>query len=99
MILFRRIVTVVVVLAAVALGVLFALRNSSVIPVDFLAFTASASTAAWLVGAFVVGGLLGLSLNVGLFLRMKRGERRAVKQLRQRDRELDKLRSATAGER
>jgi putative membrane protein len=78
----RRIITVLILLAAVALGVLFALQNKQAVPLDMLVFSfAPRSVALWVLLAFGLGGLAGLLISTVYMLRSRAALSSARRQL------------------
>ena len=60
----RTLLYILILLAGVALGVLFALQNTQAVPLDLLVFTfAPRSLALWVLAAFALGGLAGLLVS------------------------------------
>ena len=92
---FRKLLTVVIVLIMVGVGVLFALQNKAPVPLDMLLYTFEPqSLALWVLGAFALGGVLGMVVSSVILVRM-----RAT--LSSSKRQLDKVRtevSALRGE-
>lgn len=87
----KRILTGLLLLVIAACTVLFALSNPSSVEVDFLAFSFSASLAGFLIGAFVLGGLLGLLAGLGVLLRLKTSQLRTGRKIKQFEQEISKL--------
>jgi len=78
----RRIITVIILLAAVALGVLFALQNKQAVPLDLLVFSfAPRSLALWVLVAFALGGVAGLLISSVYMLRSRAALGSARRQL------------------
>jgi len=70
--LLRNILTVLVVLAMAAVGVLFALQNKTPVPLDLLIYTFEPkSLALWVLGAFALGGVLGMVVSSFILVRMR----------------------------
>lgn len=68
----RTIITIIVVLATVAVGVLFALQNKEAVPLDLLVYTFSPrSLALWVLAAFALGGVAGLVVSSAILLRAR----------------------------
>jgi putative membrane protein len=81
MTLLRRLLLVVLLLAAVAVGVLFALQNKAPVPLDLLVYAFEPrSVSLWVLCAFALGGLLGMLTSSGIVLRLRRELRRANRQ-------------------
>lgn len=70
--LLRKLLTVLVLLAMVAVGVLFALQNKAPVPLDLLVYTFEPqSLALWVLCAFALGGVLGMLVSSALLLRLR----------------------------
>ena len=70
--LLRNLITVLVLIAMVAVGVLFALQNKAPVPLDLLVYTFEPqSLALWILSAFAVGGVLGMLVSSALLLRTR----------------------------
>jgi putative membrane protein len=88
----RRFFTLVIVLAAVILGVLFALQNKQAVPLDLLVITfAPRSLALWLLVFFALGGLAGLVVSSLYMLRLRTALGSARRRLARALAELDQL--------
>ena len=69
---FRNLLTVLIVLAMLAVGVLFALQNKTPVPLDLLVYTFEPqSLALWVLAAFAIGGVLGMLVSSALILRTR----------------------------
>jgi len=81
----RNVFTLLVVALTLLVGVLFALQNQVLVPLDLLVIRfEEQSLAVWVLVAFLAGGLLGVASSFGVALRARRAERRLHKQLAQR---------------
>ncbi len=90
----RNILSVIIVLACVALGVLFALQNKQAVPLDLLFFSfAPRSLALWVLGSFVLGGLAGLLVSWVYLLRSRASLASSRRQLARVRVELEQLRT------
>ena len=70
--LLRKLITLAIVLATVAVGVLFALQNKAPVPLDLLVYTFEPkSLALWVLSALALGGLLGLFMSSAIVLRLR----------------------------
>jgi uncharacterized membrane protein YciS (DUF1049 family) len=70
--LLRKLLTVLVLLAMVAVGVLFALQNKAPVPLDLLVYTFEPqSLALWVLCAFALGGVLGMLVSSALLLGLR----------------------------
>ena len=68
----RTLLYILVLLAGLAVGVLFALQNTQAVPLDLLVYTfAPRSLALWILGAFAVGGISGLLVSSFYILRSR----------------------------
>ncbi len=91
----RKLLTAVVVLAAVAVGMLFALQNKTEVPLDVLVYTFQPrSLALWVLCAFAVGGLLGMLACSAIMLRQRASLGAANRRLARSRSEVGKLREA-----
>jgi len=89
----RNLFTVVIVLATVAVGVLFALQNKMPVPLDLLVYTFEPrSIALWVLAAFAVGGVLGMLISSVILVRMQASLATVKRQLAKARAEADKLR-------
>ena len=89
----RNVFTVVIVLATVAVGVLFALQNKMPVPLDMLVYTFEPrSLALWVLAAFAVGGVLGMLISSVILVRMQASLATVKRQLAKARAEADKLR-------
>jgi len=93
--LLRNLLTLVVVLATVAVGVLFALQNKIPVPLDLLIYTFEPrSFALWLLVALALGGILGMVMSMVIVVRQRAFLGSANRQLARARAEVDKLRTA-----
>jgi uncharacterized membrane protein YciS (DUF1049 family) len=68
----RNLLTVLVVLAMLAISVLFALQNKVAVPLDFLVYTFSPqSLALWVLLAFALGGVIGMIVSSVILVRTR----------------------------
>ena len=89
----RRLLTVLLVLAAIGVGALFALQNKAPVPLDLLVYTFEPrSLALWILCALAVGGLLGMLASSAILLRLRASLGTSRRQLARSRAELDKLR-------
>lgn len=89
-----KILTVLIMLATTGVGVLFALQNKVLVPLDLLVYTfESRSLALWVLAAFALGGLLGMLISSVIMVRMRASFSSTRRQLTTARTELDKLRS------
>jgi len=95
----RKFFTIVIVLAMVGAGVLFALQNETAVPLDLLVYTFEPrSLALWLLGALALGGLAGLLVSSLIMLRLRAALNAARRQLARARVEVENLRSAEPAE-
>jgi len=70
--LLRNLLTIAVLIAMVAIGVLFALQNKAPVPLDLLVYTFEPqSLALWVLGAFAIGGVLGMLVSSVLLVKTR----------------------------
>ena len=68
----RKLLSILVVLATLAIGVLFSLQNKAPVPLDLLVYTFEPqSLAVWVLLAFVLGGVLGLVVSSLIIVRTR----------------------------
>ena len=92
---FRRIITVLVALAAIFAGVLFALQNKEPVALDLLVYTFSPrSLALWILLAFACGGAAGILVSSAILLRGRTALAGCRRQLAKARKELEQLRAA-----
>ncbi|RLA48584.1 MAG: DUF1049 domain-containing protein [Gammaproteobacteria bacterium] len=90
----RKILTIIIVLATIGVGVLFALQNKMPVPLDLLVYTFEPkSLALWVLAAFALGGLLGMLISSVIMIRMRTSFGSCRRKLAKARAELDKLRS------
>ncbi len=91
----RTIFTVLILLAGIGVGVLFALQNKQAVPLDMLVVTfPPRSLALWILAAFALGGLAGLLISWLYLLRARASLGSARRQLARTRAELEQVRSA-----
>jgi putative membrane protein len=91
----RTIFTVLILLAGIALGVMFALQNKQAVPLDMLVVTfPPRSLALWILAAFALGGLAGLLISWIYLLRARAALGSSRRQLARTRAELEQLRGA-----
>jgi len=89
----RKLLTVVVILAALAVGMLFALQNKMAVPLDVLVYTFEPrSLALWILCAFALGGILGMFACSAIMLRQRASLGSASRQLARSRAEVGRLR-------
>ena len=93
--LLRTLITVIVVRATVAVGVLFALQNKEPVPLDLLVYAFEPrSLALWILLAFALGGIAGMMMSSLLMVRLRASANSLQRQLGRAKAELEKLRTA-----
>ena len=96
---FRTLLTLVIVLATIAVGVLFALQNKAPVPLDLLIYTFNPkSLALWILASLALGGLLGMLASSAIVLRLRTSLASAKRKLTKANTELAKLRAPVSGE-
>jgi len=90
----RNVLTVVIALATITVGVLFALQNKLPVPLDLLVYTFEPrSLALWVLAAFAVGGVLGMLISSVILVRLRASLAMVKRQLARARAEADKLRA------
>lgn len=93
--LLRNLFTILLIVAMVAVGVLFALQNDAQVPLDMLVYTFQPrSLALWVLLALALGGVLGILMSGAILLRTRATLNATRRQLTQARVEIDKLRTA-----
>ena len=92
--LLKRIVLIVAVVCTLLTAIVFSLSNSDVVVVDWQIFELSAPVSLWVVGSFVVGGIIGMLACTGLYLRSKKNIYSAQRKLAKAEKELTQLRAS-----
>ena len=93
--LLRKLLTLLVVLSTIVIGVLFALQNTALVPLDVLVYSFEAkSVALWVLAGFAIGGILGMLTASGIVLRLRTSRRLTERQLTKARIELSNLRAA-----
>ncbi len=92
------IISLVVILAMVGLGMLFALQNTTPVPLDVLIYTFEPrSLALWVLAAFALGGLLGVLVSALIGLRQRAVLASTRRQLARTRVELEQRRAVGSG--
>lgn len=95
--LLSKLLTVLIVLAMLGAGVLFALQNKVLVPLDLLVYTfGPQSLALWILLAFALGGVLGMLVSSVILLRTRASLGSCKRQLDKAKVEVRKLRDATS---
>lgn len=98
--LLRNLLTVLVLLATLGVGVLFALQNEIPIPLDLLVYTFEPrSLALWILLAFALGGLLGMLVSSVILVRTRAALGSCKRQLEKAQVEVRKLRDESSAAR
>ncbi len=93
--LLRKILLLAVLLIVLAVGVLFAVQNEVLVPLDLLVYRFEAhSLALWLLLAFALGGVLGLLASSLILVRQRASLGSTRRQLEKTRSEVDRLRTA-----
>jgi len=93
----RKIVTVLIVLATLAVGMLFALQNKTMVPLDLLVYSFEPrSVALWVLSAFAIGGLMGMLACSTVLLRQRASIGTANRRLEKSRAEVGRLRETPA---
>ncbi len=93
--LLRTLLTIIVVLATLSVGVLFALQNKQPVPLDLLVYAFEPrSLALWLLLALAVGGAAGMLISSVLIVRLRAALGTTQRQLAKSRTEVDSLRTA-----
>lgn len=92
--LLRNLLTIFVILATLGVGVLFAIQNKSAVPLDLLVFNLGPqSLAVWVLGAFALGGVLGVLVSTFILVRTRASLGSCKRQLAKARDEVSKLRT------
>jgi putative membrane protein len=90
----HKLLTVLIVLAMVCIGGWFAIQNKAPVPLDILVYTFEPqSLALWVLAAFALGGLLGMTVSWVILLRTRASLSVSKKQLQKAREEVSKLRT------
>jgi putative membrane protein len=91
----RSLITILIVIATLAVSVLFALQNKAPVSLDLLVYTFDPkSLALWVLLSLSVGGVLGMLISSGIVLRLRTSLRSVNRKLGKAQAELDSLRTA-----
>ena len=94
--LLRNVLTVLVSIATLVLGILFALQNKMPVPLDLLVYTFEPqSLALWILIAFALGGLMGMLISSFILVRTRAALGSSKRQLDRARDEVSKLRDDT----
>ena len=90
-----KIISLLIVLGMLAVGILFSLQNEMLVPLDVLVYQFPArSVSFWVLGALVVGGLLGVLASSSVLLKQRAALASSNRQLTRARAEVDRLRTA-----
>ncbi|MFV0278038.1 MAG: lipopolysaccharide assembly protein LapA domain-containing protein [Parahaliea sp.] len=90
-----NLLALLVVLAALAFGVLFSLQNRQPVALDLLVHSFQPhSLALWVLSAFALGGLAGVLASSLAMVKMRAGRAATRRQLQRANTDLDRLRTA-----
>ena len=93
----RNILSAIFLLGVVAAGILFAVQNQDAVPLDLLVYTFEPkSIALWVLGAFCIGGLVGLLASSLMLVRSRASLGAARRQLARARTELEQARAESA---
>ena len=96
MIFLSKLLTVAVVLVMLAVGVLFAIQNTVLVPLDLLFIVLpEKSLALWLILALSFGVIMGRLVSWGIILRLKKDVLLAKSQSERYKKEMDNIRGIT----
>ncbi len=88
----KRLVTLLILVAVLAAGLLFSLQNGTAVPVDLLIYqTVERPMAVWLLLAFALGGVIGLVVGSAALVRVQTSRLRLRRQLEACEKELAQL--------
>lgn len=92
----RKFLTVLIVVATLLAGVLFALQNEAAVPLDLLIYTFEPqSLALWILAAFVLGGIMGMVVSSVILMRARASLASCKRQLNRAQAEASALRGVT----
>tara|TARA_R110002110_G_scaffold415561_2_gene650824 strand:- start:23670 stop:23978 length:309 start_codon:yes stop_codon:yes gene_type:complete len=96
--LLRNLLTVLLVLATIGVGVLFALQNKTPVPLDMLVYNfAPRSLALWVLLAFGIGGILGMLISSALMVKLRASLASVRRQLAKSREEVGRLQDQSTG--
>ena len=92
----RKLFALLIVLAMLGVGILFALQNKAPVPLDLLVYTFEPrSVALWVLLAFALGGVLGMAASSFMIVRTRATLNARNRQLDRARDEVSKLRGET----
>lgn len=90
----KRVIVVLLMLSVLLLGILFTLHNMTPVNIDLIFFTLpEASLSLWLLGAFALGGFVGVILSSIMLVSLKTRLYYLNKKVSSTRQELNKLRT------
>ena len=90
----KNLLALALAIAMAAIGVLFALQNTDPVPLDILVMQLPPrSLALWVLGALVLGGVLGMVFSSFAMLRLRGRLIAARRQIARSQNEIDRLRT------
>jgi len=93
--LIKRIILFLVLLCVLLVGILFAIHNTTPVTIDLIFLTLpQASLSLWLLGAFVIGGVLGVVLSSFIIFSLKAKIHFLKRNIQSAKSELDKLKTS-----
>jgi putative membrane protein len=93
MVLVSKIITALIFFAMVFIGVLFAIQNTALVPLDLLfVILPERSVALWMISALAIGAALGMVVSWGIVLKLRKDRFLARRQLISCRKELNSLR-------
>lgn len=91
----KRLVVVLLVIAVLLVGILFTLHNTTPVTIDLILVTLpQASLSLWILGAFALGGVLGILLSSLMLMSLKTRLYYLNKKMQSSRQELNKLRTS-----
>ncbi len=87
-----RLIVVTLLLAILAISVLFAVQNTAAVPLDLLVIVLpERSVALWVLLAFALGGIMGMLTSVGVVWRLRASLLSANRKLRKKHKQSESL--------
>jgi putative membrane protein len=91
--LLQKLLGILVILAMLILGVLFAIQNTQEVPLDLLIILLpERSIALWILLAFAAGAIVGMLASAGMLLRLRKELFISRGQIQRKNKEVEKLR-------
>ncbi|MFE8073183.1 LapA family protein [Marinobacteraceae bacterium S3BR75-40.1] len=93
----RKVLITLLVALLIILALVFSMNNQVKVALDFFVYeTPAHGIAVWLIGAFVLGALIGMALTSLAMMRVSVKRRQAEKKLNQTEKALQRQRSESA---